>query len=235
MIVICVYKSGGDFTAEHVSALRAGLDRYMPCSFSFWCLTDRPFEVMDVADKVIQLGHDLPGWWSKIELFRPIYDVGQTVIYFDLDVMVLKPLDDFINVVTTSGPTMLRSADSIGKANDWPSSSIMSWRGNELMEIYTRFFEIGNVIELSQSNPSYAGQRTDQGFIRTIVNPKKFQDYLPPHYILYKVEYLSNPILFESASILNWTGRPRFQNMNSGFKHIKKIWKNLNKQEQINQ
>lgn len=224
MVIICVYKSGGDFSAEHVEALKTQLQNQITTPFKFWCLTDRVAEVISIADKVIELNNELAGWWSKIELFRPLYSNNETVVYFDLDVLLLKNIDKFIEVVSKQHPIMLRSADKVGKANDWPSSSIMSWRGNELEEIYTRFISLGNVIQESKKKTGRAGQQTDQGFIREICNPKKLQDYLPENYILYKIDYLSNPNLFQEASILNWTGRPRFQFMNYTLRHIKEIW-----------
>ena len=226
MIVVCVYKSGGDFTSEHVVALKAGLLKYMPCNFKFWCLTDCPGEVIDIADSVINLFHNLPGWWSKIELFRALYPMEQ-VIYFDLDVLILKELSMFVDVITENSTIMLRSADRVGKENDWPSSSIMSWYGNDLNDIYLQFIALGNVIEKSKEKISRAGQRTDQGFIGSMINPNKFQDYLWDNYILYKIEYLENPKLFEQAHILNWTGKPRYQDMPKEFKHIKDLWSKL--------
>lgn len=186
--------------------------------------TDKVHEAVGVADTIIELKHNLPGWWSKIELFRPVYSRGSTIVYFDLDVLLLKNIDRFIDLITTKHPLMLRSADQVGKEKDWPSSSIMSWQGNELQDIYTKFLKIGNVVEASRQKISRAGQQTDQGFIRTICNPKKLQDYLPDGYILYKKEYLENPNLFNHARILNWTGAPRFQFMNYTLRHIKELW-----------
>lgn len=224
IIFVCVYKSGGDFGPEHVEALRHQLKQHITIPFRFWCLTDKPVDVQNIADTVVELKHNLPGWWSKIELFRPIYERNTMIVYFDLDVLLLKNIDRFIETVMQRHPMMLRSADRVGKANDWPSSSIMTWKGNELEEIYTKFIELGNVIEESIHNTARAGQQGDQGFIRGICNPSKLQDYLPDNYILYKIDYLQDPTLFEQARILNWTGKPRFQFMNYTFRHIKEVW-----------
>lgn len=219
-----MYKSGGDFNVDHVKALKNQLHKHVSIPFKFWCITDKSTEVNNIADAVIELKHNLSGWWSKIELFRPLYDKNNTIIYFDLDVLLLKNLDRFIETVILHHPIMLRSADRVGKARNWPSSSIMSWEGNELEEIYNEFLKRGNVIEESKKKTCRAGQQTDQGFIREIINPKKLQDYLPKNYIVYKIDYFSNPELFDDAYILNWTGKPRYQFMNENFYHIKNIW-----------
>lgn len=227
MIVVCVYKSGGDFTAEHVQALKNGLDKYMPYDFEFWCFTDKPGQVKGFVDRTIRLIHDLPGWWSKIELFRPVYK-EQHILYFDLDVLIIKPIDQFfINAIEEYSPIMLRSSNPVGERNDWPSTSIMAWVGNNLNNIYLKFFKLGNVIERAKiDNPKVAGQQGDQGFIRTCVNPNKFQDYLPDNYILFKNEYMQDPKRFKDTVILNWTGKPRYQDMSNGLSEIKELWNN---------
>lgn len=232
-LIVCVYKSGGDFTSLYVKALRESLDKYFPVAFDFWCFTDLPEEVEDYVDSCILLKHNLPGWWSKIELFDNVYLDYREVFYFDLDVLILKPLHTFyVNVLEHEGPLMLRSTDRIGKSLNWPSSSIMSWTGNDLHAIYEAFMANGNIILEAGNNRSRAGQRTDQGFIRTVLNPDKFQDILPENYIVFKNEYLRQPKLFEEAYILNWTGRPRYPDMENGLHQIKNIWEGT-KQEAI--
>ena len=216
MKVVCVYKSGGDYDARYVENLAQAVHRYIHCNFDFVCLTDRPREVENVAD-VIELQHDLPGWWSKIELFNPKILYDDVILYFDLDVLLMKDLDDLVDVANASFyPLFLRSADLVGKSKDWPSTSIMSWKGQMMEEVYKKFFRIGpeKVVEELQDNTFRAGQRTDQGFVRTVINPpEKFQDLLPGGYILYKRNYLRYPSRIKRAHILNWTGKPRFHNM----------------------
>lgn len=224
-LIVCVYKSGGDFTSKWVEALKSGLDEFFPTAFDFWCFTDKPEEVLHCVDSVHILKHDLPGWWSKIELFDNIYEDNREVIYFDLDVMPMRNLHEFyVAILEHPGPLMLRSSDRVGKAEDWPSSSIMSWTSNDLHPIYEAFMVNEHIILESKNNTARAGQQTDQGFIRTVLNPDKFQDVLPENYIVFKNEYLKDPRLFETAHILNWTGKPRYPNMGKDLEHIKSIW-----------
>jgi len=230
MIFVCVYKSGGDYDPQYVKALRQGLEDFCPEPFKFWCFTDQPQAVIKYCDTVVRLLDDLPGWWSKLEIFRPIYN-REKIVYLDLDVLIMKDLSEFIKIIkNTEGPLMLRSRDPIGHKNDWPSSSIMSWSGTEMTKVYEEFSTMGyeKVLKLVKNNPSRAGQRTDQGFIRSIINPVKFQDFLPEDYILFKVDYWGDPTKFKKAVILNWTGKPRFHKMGSEYNHIFSIWKNKN-------
>ena len=84
--VACVLKSGGDFTPEHVYALKNALNEHLP-EHRFYCFTD--VDCMPVW--MIPLIHDLPGWWSKMELCRPD-EIPGTVLYIDLDTVILGDL-----------------------------------------------------------------------------------------------------------------------------------------------
>lgn len=90
--VACVYKTGGDFTREYVWNLYNGVWRYTDRDFNFLVYTDSDEELPGI---VIKLQDDLPGWWSKLEVFREFK--GRTV-YFDLDTIIvgsLQPLFDY--------------------------------------------------------------------------------------------------------------------------------------------
>lgn len=79
LTVICVLKSGGIYDAKWVRKLRDGVARKLKGPHRFACLSD-----VDVPCERIPLIHDWPGWWSKIELFRPGVVSGPT-LYLDLD------------------------------------------------------------------------------------------------------------------------------------------------------
>jgi hypothetical protein len=229
MNFVCVYKSGGDYDVRYVRALLAAITVNCNFPFSFFCLTDR-FEEIDPFTTAIRLEHDLPGWWSKLELFNPnhIFNTnGDPVLFFDLDVLILKNIDDLCHMCfQITKPMMLRSADSQGEKQDWPSSSIMSWKGSSMSKVYEALLAKGiqEIIEEVSTNTSRAGQQTDQGFIRTIVNPQKFQDHLPKDFLCFKIHYLKDLSLLEKISILNWTGQPRFHLMKKEYYSIKSKW-----------
>ncbi len=63
--VICVLKSGGDYTPEYVTALRNAIDKHISCMVDFYCFTD-----MDVKPACNRLMKGYPGWWSKLEAFH---------------------------------------------------------------------------------------------------------------------------------------------------------------------
>jgi hypothetical protein len=89
--VVCVLRSGGDYGPEHVQRLRAQV--VANGAAELYCLSDTPIE--GVA--TIPLLSDWPGWWAKMELFRPDLGLGR-LVYMDLDTTVtgdLTPLLEF--------------------------------------------------------------------------------------------------------------------------------------------
>lgn len=85
--VACVLKSGGNYDAEWVAKLQRGVARHLSLPHNFVCFSD-----VDVPCERIPLRHDWPGWWSKLELFVEPTD-DDTVLYFDLDSVVVGSLD----------------------------------------------------------------------------------------------------------------------------------------------
>lgn len=90
--VACVYKTGGDFTAEYVTRLFYGVMTNSSRKIRFVVYTDSD---EDMPGDKVSLTENLPGWWSKLELFRKFE--GRTV-FFDLDTIItgsLEPLYDY--------------------------------------------------------------------------------------------------------------------------------------------
>lgn len=82
--IVCVLRSGGIYTPEWVLRLARGFERHTSVPYRFVCLSD--MEIPSV--EVVPLEQGWPGWWSKIELFRPGLFDG-TVFYLDLDSIVV--------------------------------------------------------------------------------------------------------------------------------------------------
>lgn len=96
--VACVYKSGGDDTLDYVKRLRASVRRQWPERLRFFCLTDLVDEVAHANIAVLPLRHDLPGRWSKMELFRPeVREHLQDTLFLDLDTLIVGALDGIAN------------------------------------------------------------------------------------------------------------------------------------------
>jgi hypothetical protein len=92
--VACVYKTGGDFTAEYVHKLVSAVRRHSSFALDVLCLTDD--KDLRGNFRTVALEKDLPGWWSKLELFRPGLTEKKRILYFDLDTLILKNIDHLL-------------------------------------------------------------------------------------------------------------------------------------------
>lgn len=99
--VLTVLRSGGDFNPFHVQAMQRQVERWAPKGTSFVCLSDQPVEGV----YCMQLKHDWPGWWAKMEMFRPDLLLGD-FLYTDLDNAIIGPIGHLLHtpgVVLNSG------------------------------------------------------------------------------------------------------------------------------------
>lgn len=128
LTVACVLRSGGDYGPEDVRKLRDGVAHHMSLPHRFVCLSD-----VDVPCERIPLQHDWPGWWAKIELFRP----GALLcpaLYFDLDTVIVGSLDRLADLPHDFAMIDLRTADQSGIGQ----SGVM-WLRNPPHAVYERF------------------------------------------------------------------------------------------------
>lgn len=80
---------------DDVVRLKKGVSNFLKIPHDFVCLTDRD----DVETKTIKLigtRSETPGWWAKLELFRPKLFKGP-VLYIDLDMIICGDLDEMVN------------------------------------------------------------------------------------------------------------------------------------------
>lgn len=116
--VACVLRSGGAYRQQHVEKLRRSVDKWLSADHEFFCLDDS------------RMIRRWPGWWSKIELFRPGLFNGR-VLYLDLDNVIVGPLDPLYLV---RGIVFMRDF-FLGDI----STAVMSWEGDQLANIYEAF------------------------------------------------------------------------------------------------
>ena len=145
--VVCV-KWGDKYPPEFVNKLYAMVKRNMcGVGFDFYCYTDNG-EGLYPQIKTVPIQSDLIGYWPKIELFK-LFDKG-TNIFFDLDVVILNPLERLLSVKTRTVsilysqwkegfllPNKTRTPED--KYPTQYNSSIMKWEGTQGYEIYDYF------------------------------------------------------------------------------------------------
>lgn len=103
---VCVLRSGGEYTPAHVAALYDGVRCWWPsANLRFVCLTDMDMAACPPAVEVRPLQYAWPGWWSKMELCSGAHDDLGSLLYFDLDTVIVGPL---IDIATARSVTLLQ-------------------------------------------------------------------------------------------------------------------------------
>ena len=193
--VILVLKGGGDFKPEHVHRLAGQIKKHLTIPHKIFCLTDyyggyiENIEAIPLLDK-------LPGWWSKIEIFRAFTNA----LYFDLDTTIIGNID-FLGEKPSSFVALKTRHRSMG-------SGIMRWHG-DLSILYKCFME--------SSKRLMESFKWDQEFINfwlyeSGVKLQYFQKLFPGEIISYKNDYLpthEKGIPIPKPSIIYFHGKPR--------------------------
>lgn len=97
MLHVACVRWGQRYDAHYVEVLHDMVRRNLPAGFKgrFVCFTDCPEDLKHLVGVETQLlPPGLSGWWNKLALFKPgAFPAGDTVLYLDLDVAVVGPLD----------------------------------------------------------------------------------------------------------------------------------------------
>lgn len=201
MIVATVLKSGGIYTPEWVHKLETAVWDHLPDFYEFVCLTD-----MDVDCHKIPLRDELPGWWSKIELFRPGL-FTERVLYLDLDTLVLGDMSE----LASYGGAFGGLRDFIYPAR--LQTAVMAWEPSALTDVvYERF---------RPSVPSRV-MWSDQPWIdHCIPDADRLQDHAGGIYSLRLQALAQRP---DDAVLVCGHGEPRMNDRAAGWAHT--VWMN---------
>ncbi len=192
--VLCVLKSGGDYDVTYVEKLRNMVARNVTIPYRFVCLTDMPVSCC----QTISLKDNLPGWWSKIELFRPGLVSADRIIYFDLDTIIVGNIDEFL--LEDGGFVALGNLHPFRKRNPF-GSGMMAWDNNKK---YSFLYSKYNVI-------LHKGFRGDQDYIKVMLDGdgKEITYWQKKHKGVYSYKYNCLNGLPQDAKIVCFHGRPR--------------------------
>lgn len=216
LTIACVLRSGGDFTPEWVWALKRGLNRHLdlpyrsplqdlePRTWTLRCLSD-----LDLGPCTIPLLHKWPGWWSKIECFRPGV-FGGRVLYLDLDTLPVGDLSEL--AAYDRAFTMLASFYAAERGHKQGESGVMAWTPGPHTEA---------IYEAYAGHPTFRGG--DGPFIRSHVEHEYLQDLYPGQLVSLKVHAKDGPP--EGARLVCGHGRPRLSDPRAGWAHD--AWRDL--------
>ncbi|MFA6911429.1 MAG: hypothetical protein WCQ59_09940 [Candidatus Cloacimonadaceae bacterium] len=133
--IIFVLKTGQKYDIRHARSIYNEVTNNVKGPYKFWCLTD---QAETFGCTRIPLVRNWPGWFSKLELFRPDLGVKGGILYLDLACIFGHPLElpQWDKVLTPGRLFMWK--------DPWSSvtpyaSGIMAWIGNTVTAPYTDF------------------------------------------------------------------------------------------------
>jgi hypothetical protein len=174
--VACVLRQGGKvgYDAAWVEKLQNSVSRNLTIPHRFVCLSD-----VDVPCERIPLVQvsdtKSPGWWAKLQLFRPGLFDGP-VLYFDLDTVITSNLDELVNTVTSQRDFLMEHDTHFNIS----SSAIMYWNGDYSF-VYQEYIKDPEHYEdkYSLENQGSDRQVGDQAVIASLVKHRYINDVCP--------------------------------------------------------
>jgi len=208
-IFAAVLRSGGCYDWKYVERLFNGIRRHAPKRrFEGIVLTDMPGpDIPDVT--TIPLFYNWPGWWSKLELFRPHLFDERNLLYFDLDTIIVGDLSDIIAV---NQRTLLRDF-----YRDQAQSGVMML--TERSDVWHQFAPHAKAYMKDFSG--------DGQFLNSSIGSrvKLWQDVLPGQIVSYKPNGCNGEHLSEvppGARVVCFHGEPKPHNADVAW--VKQAW-----------
>jgi len=150
--VICVLWKGKfkahkydnpNYDERWVERLGNMVRRRLNVPHEFVCLSNTDIRVPGC--RVISLKHNLPGWWSKLEIFREYLPIRQgKVLYLDLDVIIvgdLMPLLQYDNDITICDTFVREDEKDIRGLHRGYNSSVMVFKHPTKARIFKKFIK----------------------------------------------------------------------------------------------
>jgi len=167
---------GRDYGLDDVARINSNVAKYTSHELKFWCLTNIK-ENIDNCESV-PLIHGLPGWWSKLEIFRDNLPFSGRSIFFDLDMVICADINQLIELPEELifAPPKFSSKDSPevkigsiknkrGKKFVWRySSSVVMWIANKYVVDIDKLISSG-LMDIYRGDQDYLGVHfANEGF-----------------------------------------------------------------------
>lgn len=167
--ITTVLKTSDRYTSKWVDIMLASLRRNLTIPFEFVPISDYPH-----AYPYHQFVQDNPGFWNKVELFRPGLWTGP-VLFLDLDTVITGNLDIIIQACRGQKFLMYRGNPNKDTSISYPASPVMYWE-----QCPTELWQIWNSEPAEVWRKRYAGGSFgDQAFIRDHADFGIIQDCMP--------------------------------------------------------
>jgi hypothetical protein len=171
MINVCCVYYGNKYKPEYVKKLYNMVQRHLTVPHEFYCFTDH-VNLFDIVTGKIHFKsfprHDMEGWWNKLQLFNPDTNLKGVNFYLDLDVVILKNIDCFINYGDENTFGIIRD---FGQPHMWYNSSVMRWNNSNASSLIWEPY--------MNDRPKWKKMQGDQNVITDLIRDKPILKLFP--------------------------------------------------------
>lgn len=202
---------GDKYSARYVEKLAGGLRRHCSWDLPIYCITDQPEETEVAGVIPVPAAVDLPGWWQKIDLFRPRRGLPRHLVFCDLDVVILGSLDPVLDEYLGQHEFSY-SLDLVDRVSS--SLFLLDTHSNFARDVYEGF-------DFQNFEQRFPGG--DQKYLDAFIDPSRYDVAGLPDRIHYSYKYLIGdpsgygenrnaaigPVDVTDVISLNFHGRPK--------------------------
>lgn len=194
MKFLTVLKTGGEYQPQHVYALQRQVEKYIPQA-EFVCLSNVKLEC-----NRLPLEHDLPGWWSKMELFK----IEGPCLYADLDTMITGNCDHWLENIAKKRFVCLRDPYRGKRDPHAMGSGIMYW-SDDMSWVWKEYKDANFPKDIPGG---------DQEFLEQVIKRAEYVQDFTDDVVSYKADVRDGNYNWRDASIVYFHGKPRPWNQN---------------------
>jgi hypothetical protein len=154
--VVCL-KHGTKYSSDYVNRLHNMVKRHLTVPFNFACFTDNSNGI-DTSIEIVKLPDDkrFQGWWWKPYLFKPEhYQIGDTNLFFDLDMVIVSNIDKLVNYM----PGEFLGLKDVGRVFNPKfqklGSAVLRWTAGEYSDIWSKIESNPNEMKRYQGDQDW--------------------------------------------------------------------------------
>jgi len=183
--VVCL-KYGNKYSAEYVNKLYNMVNRNLTIDFEFVCYTEDATNIdPKVIIKPIPLISGVSGWWYKPMFFNPNLELRGTILFFDLDVVIFRNIDNLFTFETSKFCIIRDFNRHVIKDYNKFNSSVFRLTTGQHPQVYNDF--------IKDPNMQIRRFQGDQDWIRVAIKDGTYK-YWPDEWIQsYKWEMRGKP------------------------------------------
>lgn len=194
--IITVLRSGPEYNAEKVLAVHAMVERNITIPHEFICLSD--IEILGI--KTIPLRHNWPGWYAKMEIYRPDLPEGSK-LYLDLDTSIVSNMDSVLeSAAASSKPFVILRDFYRGAVNPFSMGSGLMYWSADMSFLYDWYLK--NPVDIRGG---------DQAILEQLLNVKyvAFWQDITEAVCSFKVHIQPLKRILPKYSVVCFHGKPR--------------------------